>query len=74
MHDDVRLLALDVTDLEEDRRLVGANDHDEPAAEVSYANGIAVCVQDLLFTQPVLQRRRGDDRAQHAHKITWTAA
>jgi hypothetical protein len=42
VHDDVRLLALDVTDFEEDRILVGTDDHGECVGHVPYPDGVSV--------------------------------
>lgn len=47
-------LALDLTDLEEDRRPVGADDHREPVAEVPDADGVAVGVKDVDLVKSVL--------------------
>ena len=68
MHDDVDMLALDVTDFEEDRRLVGADDRGESVAEVPDPDGVSVSVEDLLFVESVLPRGCGDDRITRASK------
>ena len=40
MDDDVGLLAIDVSDLQEDGGLVGSHDHGEPVAEVPIRTGL----------------------------------
>ena len=64
-------LAIDVTDLQEDRGLVETNDQREPFAETLDLNRSPIRVKDLRFVQSMLQRGRGDDRLiRHPSKIT----
>ena len=55
MDDDVHLIAIDITDLQEDRGLVGTHDHGEPVAEIPDPDRVAVGVEDLMFTQAMLE-------------------
>lgn len=61
MEDDVRGMAFDDSDFEDDRRRVGADDHREAIVKIEDADGIAVCVQDVVFAGSVLESRRRDD-------------
>ena len=75
MDDDDGRIALDVPDLEEDRRRVRANDHREPVTQIPDPHRVPVGMQDLLFAQAVLQRRRSNDRIlDHTHKLTCQSA
>ena len=61
MDDDVGFMAIDVSDFQEDRSLVGAHDHGEPVAEVPDSDRVPVCVEDLGLVESVLERGRRED-------------
>lgn len=54
------LVAIDVSDLQEDRGLVGAHDHGEPVSKVPDPDRVSVGVQDLALVESVLERGRGE--------------
>lgn len=54
MDDDLGLLAVHVANLQEDRGLVGADDHGEPVAQVPDPDRVAVGVKDVLSSSPCL--------------------
>lgn len=56
MDHDLGLLAVHVANLQDDRGLVGADDHGEPIAQVPDPDRVAVGVKDVLLVQSVLDR------------------
>ena len=50
------------TDLVDDRREIGPDDHRETFVEVEDPNRVGVCLQDVLVTDTVLARAFRDDR------------